>query len=307
MRRVHVLYLLTTLLLFAALLPSCEKEAREQGSEILINGEADLSEVSFSKQTTRILLLQGGNGKYTANIADSRIARLSVSHDTLRITGALEGDTYATILSGDFKKRLDVHIVVPELSVSQDEVHLFPRDESKFLNVSGGGDETALRIDDPDQILQVKWNGRTGIMEINALAEGDATLTVVAQDGKTRDIRVFVRCKGSVDDVGVYSTTSRSIYPVMSTVMSVMRPGVGVWLINNVNPYSSRRILKITPPVKNPKVGEVLTLNFSMRYPDEFANTSLSEGAQRLYVEDVRPEHVLLRGRGFKLLLPRER
>lgn len=306
MKRVHVLYLLTPLLLFAALLPSCEKEAREQGSEILINGEADLSEVSFSKQTTRILLLQGGNGKYTANIADSRIARLSVSRDTLRITGALEGDTYATILSGDFKKRLDVHIVVPELSVSQDEVYLFPRDESKFLNVSGGGDETALRIDDPDQILQVKWNGRTGIMEINALAEGDATLTVVAQDGKTRDIRVFVRCKGRVDEVGVYSTTSRSIYPVMSTVMSVMRPGVGVWLINNVNPYSSRRILKITPPVKNPKVGEVLTLNVSMRYPDEFANTSLSEGAQRLYVEEVRPEHVLLRGRGFKLLLPRE-
>lgn len=300
-------YYLVIASLVGVLLAACEKDAHERGTEININGEAQLAEVSFSKETTRTLILGGGNGKYTANVADSRIARVAVSHDTMRITGYLEGDTYATILSGDFKKRLDIHIVIPELSVSQEEVHLFPRDESKFLSVSGGGDETALEIDDPDQILQVKWNGRTGIMEINAHAEGDATITVVAQDGQKRAIKVLVRCKGSVDEVGVYGTTSRSIYPIMNTVMSVVRKGVGVWLINNVNPYSSRRILKITPPLVQPKVGEFVKLRFSMLYPDEFEHSGLTEGEQRMYVEEVRPEHVLLRGRGFKLLLPRER
>ncbi|MFC2413709.1 MAG: hypothetical protein ACFNQF_06835 [Bacteroides sp.] len=289
------------------LLAACEKHLKEEGREIEINGSEHLSEVAFSKLTTRTLLLSGGNGKYSASVADSRVASVKVSMDTMRITGHLEGETYATILSGDYKKRLDIRVVVPELSVSQDVVHLFPRDESKFLSVSGGGDETSLQINDPEQILQVNWNGRTGIMEINAIAEGDATITVVAQDGRKRDIQVVVRCKGTADEIGVYGTTSRTLYPIMNSVMMVQRPGVGVWLINNVNPYSSQRILKITPPVVQPKVGDVLTLTFGMRYPDEFTNSGLTEGKQQLIVEAVRSEHVLLRGHGFKLLIPYEK
>lgn len=58
----------------------------------------------MNKLTTRMILLQGGNGKYIANVADSKVAGVSISKDTLRINGILEGNTYATIISGDYKR-----------------------------------------------------------------------------------------------------------------------------------------------------------------------------------------------------------
>ena len=42
-------------------------------------------------------------------------------------------------------------MVVPELSISQNEITLFPRDESKFVSLNGGGDIADLKIDDPEQ------------------------------------------------------------------------------------------------------------------------------------------------------------
>ena len=49
-----------------------------------------------------------------------------MSKDTLRIKGILEGKTYAVIHSGDTKRRIDLNIAPPEVSVSQKEVRLFP-------------------------------------------------------------------------------------------------------------------------------------------------------------------------------------
>ena len=44
-----------------------------------------------------------------------------------------------------------------------------------------------------------------------------------------------------------------------------------------------------------------------MLYPDEFSSSGLKEGAQQLYVEEVREKDVVLRGRGYKFVIPYEK
>ena len=56
-------------------------------------GADDLKEVALNKLSTRTIILRGGTGKYTANVADSKIAGVAISKDTLRISGILEGRT----------------------------------------------------------------------------------------------------------------------------------------------------------------------------------------------------------------------
>lgn len=270
-------------------------------------GADDLKEVALNKLSTRTIILRGGTGKYTANVADSKIAGVAISKDTLRISGILEGQTYATIISGDFKRRVDINVVVPELSISQSEIRLFPRDESKFVSLNGGGDFAELQIEDPDKIMNAKWNAKTGILEIQAHYEGEAKIRVIAQDKKEKTLKVVVRCEGTADRVGVYSTTSRSIYTHMNTIMAVRRPGIGVWFCSGARPYTAKRVLKITPAVVNPVVGSHVNVTLSMTYPDEFSNSGLKEGQYKLFVEEVREHDAVLRGRGFKLVVPYER
>ena len=270
-------------------------------------GADDLKEVALNKLSTRTIILRGGTGKYTANVADSKIAGVAISKDTLRISGILEGQTYATIISGDFKRRVDINVVVPELSISQSEIRLFPRDESKFVSLNGGGDFAELQIEDPDKIMNAKWNAKTGILEIQAHYEGEAKIRVIAQDKKEKTLKVVVRCEGTAGRVGVYSTTSRSIYTHMNTIMAVRRPGIGVWFCSGARPYTAKRVLKITPAIVNPVVGSHVNVTLSMTYPDEFSNSGLKEGQYKLFVEEVREHDAVLRGRGFKLVVPYER
>ena len=270
-------------------------------------GADDLNEVALNKLSTRTIILRGGTGKYTANVADSKIAGVAISKDTLRISGILEGQTYATIISGDFKRRVDINVVVPELSISQSEIRLFPRDESKFVSLNGGGDFAELQIEDPDKIMNAKWNAKTGILEIQAHYEGEAKIRVIAQDKKEKTLKVVVRCEGTADRVGVYSTTSRSIYTHMNTIMAVRRPGIGVWFCSGARPYTAKRVLKITPAVVNPVVGSHVNVTLSMTYPDEFSNSGLKEGQYKLFVEEVREHDAVLRGQGFKLVIPYEK
>ena len=164
-----------------------------------------------------------------------------------------------------------------------------------------------ITIDDPDSILNTKWNAKTGILEIAAAYEGEANIKAIGEDGKFKTLKVTVRCSGSAQKVGVYGTTSRSIYQQMNTVMAVHRPGIGVWLMNGARPAAARRVLKIKPAIVAPKLGQKVEVNIGMNYPEEFSGTLLREGKHKLTVEEVREQNVVLRGRGFKLVLPYER
>ena len=285
---------------------ACDNDNKQEMKDIRL-GADDINEVSLNKLSTRTIILSGGTGKYTANVADSTIAGVNISKDTLRINGIWEGRTYATIISGDFKKRVEINVVVPELSISQSEIRLYPRDESKFVSLNGGGDIVDLKIEDPDKVMNAKWNAKTSILEIQAYYEGEAKIRIISQDKKEKTLKVVVRCEGTAGRVGIYGTTSHSLYEQMNTVMAVRRPGVGVWLCNGARPYFSKKVLKITPAVVNPVAGTHIDVSFSMLYPAEFANSGLKEGPHKLYVEEVREKDVVLRGRGFKFVIPYEK
>ena len=301
----HIFYY-ALLLCCSFVLFACDKDVNSELNYIRF-GEENLSEVSLNKLSTRMILLKGGTGKYTVNVADSKIASVNINKDTLRISGILEGNTYATIISGDIKKKLNINVVVPELSISQSEIRLFPRDESKFVSLNGGGDVATLKIDDPDKVINAKWNAKTNILEIQAFYEGEAKIKIISQDNKEKTLKVVVRCEGTASRVGIYGTTSHSLYEQMNTIMAVKRQGVGVWLCNGARPYFSQKSLKITPSVVNPVAGTQIELNFSMVYPEAFANTGIREGKQKLWVEEVRESTAVLRGRGFKIVIPYEK
>ena len=269
-------------------------------------GATDADSLSVSPQATRIVLLSGGTGKYAAYVADGTLAKVAINEDTLRITGQLTGKTVATIHSGDETRRIALHVEDREVSVSHQEVRLFPRDESRFISVNGGGKYADLEVLDPEGAITTKWNVKTNILEVDARYEGEAQVKIVPPEGKPTLLKVVVRCEGEVNRPGIYGTTSRSIFRQMNTLSVVHRKGVGVWLNNNAQPYGALRSLQVTPAIVNPKVGQHLSLNYTMRYPDEFRNSGLTEGQHTLIVEEVRQRYVVLRGKGHKLVLPFE-
>ena len=301
-QKLYLILLCACSILFVA----CDKDNSPEAKDIQLNGETP-NEVALTKLSTRMFLLTGGTGKYIAYVADSKVAGVNISKDTLRVNGIWEGTTYATIISGDKRQRIDIHVVAPEISISQSEIRLFPRDESKFVSLNGGGDIVDLKVDDPDKVMSVKWNAKTNILEIQAHYEGEAKIRVISQDKQEKTLKVTVRCEGTASRVGVYGTTSHSLYAQMNTVMAVRRPGVGVWLCNGARPYSSKKVVKITPAIVNPVVGTRIPVSLSMLYPDEFSSSGLKEGAQQLYVEEVREKDVVLRGRGYKFVIPYEK
>ncbi len=89
------------------------------------------------------------------------------------------------IHSGDTKRRIELNIAPPEVSVSQKEVRLFPRDESKFVSVNGGGELADLEVVDPDHVINAKWNAKTNILELEAFYEGEATVRIIPPTGKS--------------------------------------------------------------------------------------------------------------------------
>ena len=73
------------LLCCSFMLFACDKDNNQEVKDIRL-GVEDVNEVSLNKLSTRMILLTGGTGKYTVNVADSKIASASISKDTLRIS-----------------------------------------------------------------------------------------------------------------------------------------------------------------------------------------------------------------------------
>ena len=65
--------------------------------------------------------------------------------------------------------------------------------------------------------------------------------------------------------------------------------------------------MKIKPAIVNPVAGTYVDITLTMTYPNEFVDSGLKEGKYKLLVEEVRERDVVLRGRGFKLVIPYEK
>ncbi len=287
---------------------ACE-EHTEEYPEIRIGKEGGVDELRLNKFTEKRLLLSGGNGKFLVNIENAQIATAHISLDTLKIRGLLEGETFATIISHDRRVRLRIHVTFPELGVSHTTVQLRPKLISRLVSISGGGERTTLEENDPADVMDIKWDGSTGMLEIVPKYEGEAEVTAVSEDGKERKtIRVRIKPDGELTIPGWYTTCETQYYVKMNNKMIVKRKGGATWIIDSARPYGGKittydgSYMKIAP-ITNPVQGDSIDLNI-LRYSTPKNNPEIKVGIHRLYVEEVRESEVMLRGRGFKFLLP---
>ncbi len=290
-------------------LSACETQ-KEEYPDIRIGKEKAIHELSLNKQTEKRILVSGGNGKYIANVENAQIATAAMSLDTLKIKGMLEGETFVTIISHDKRMKLKINVTFPELGISHSTVELRPGFRSKFVSISGGGERSKLEENDPADIIDIKWDGSTGMLEINPKYEGEAEVTAISQDGKEKQvIHIKVRPEGELINYGWYSTSSSSYYMIFNNKMVVKRKGVGTWISNTARPNGEERAtydnsnIKIAP-VLSPVQGDSIDLNI-LHYVSKKPDIKI--GTHRLYVEEVRKSEVMLRGRGFKFLLPYEK
>lgn len=288
---------------------ACEKQ-EEEYPNIRIGKESPINELSLNKLTEKRLILSGGNGKYIVNVENAQIATAEISIDTLKVKGLLEGETFATILSHDKRVRLKINVTFPELGISHSSIQLRPKDISKFVSISGGGERVTLQENDPADVIDIKWDGSTGMLEITPKYEGEAQVTAISEDGKDqKTIHIKVKPDGELTVPGWYDTRNSSYYVMLNNRMVVKRKGVGTWIVDSARPYGGRITtydgshIKIAPIV-NPVQGDSIDLNV-LDYTA--THGKIKKGLHRLYVEEVRDSEVVLRGRGYKFLLPYER
>lgn len=301
-------HIITNLLIVFAGLMSCETTHKEEYPAIKIGkSDASLKEISINKLTERKIILSGGNQKFSANVADSKLAQVSVNKDTLKIKGLFEGETFATIISHDRVAQLKINVIPQEISISQDYILLHPRDESKFVSLTGGGDIVDLKVDDPYEILNVKWNGKTHILEINALHEGEATITASSKSVASKTLKVEVRSEGKLDKFGYYSSYSRTLSHTEPKLV-VKRTGVGTWFTNSTMPYgvndgfNQRSSVRIGV-IPNPQKGQNTEIDIkSLPYATSF---SIGTGKYPVLIEEVRDTAFVARGKGFKFVIPK--
>lgn len=271
-------------------------------------GKEDVREVVLHRQSARQIILEGGNGKYHANIADSKIADLTLRQDTLTIKALLEGETFATVLSHDQQARIAIKVSYPELSFSTDSIRLYPKDQSKFVSLFGGDPYVQIIRQDPDDILDVKWDASTHLLEINAHYEGQAEIIARTQAGDEQRLKVLVKAEDEPQDWGIYSTGNRYFGQAHSITnrMIVHRPTQGIWISSVANPNGgfaftySGTVLKIAPIVA-PQVGSYVDVRIEKLIgPD----VGIAAGTYKAYVEKVTEEGVMLRSARHKFYLP---
>lgn len=298
-----------TLFLFLTLvsLTACSPTVFEEPSPLRI-GREDVREIVLHRLSNRQIILEGGNGKYKANVADSRIASLKLRQDTLTVAALFEGETFAMVTSHDQEVRVDIKVVYPQLKFSTDSIRLFPTDQSKFVSLFGGDPYVKLLEDDPDEIIDIKWDGTTHLLEINAHYEGEARVIAQTQTGEQKTLKICVKAEDEPVHWGIYGTGYRYLSNSLSinNMMVVHRPQVGIWISSVANPHGgfaftyAGTVLKIAPIVR-PQVGSYVDVEVTKLTGPEVA---IAAGAYRAYVEKVTEQGVLLRHRRFKFFLP---
>lgn len=304
-------YYWLSILFLTSIFYSCEKEVAASLSPLKIgSGEATLDAVSIQVLSERDILLQGGNGKYKANIEDSRIATAKVVGDTLRVKGLTVGETFIRVVSHNQQQRVELKVETAVPHFSQKVIRVYPDRKvvRKFVSLTGGDEFTSLEVVDPDDILEVKWNGKSDLLEIKAFYEGDALIKASTPNGQVTELKVEVRVEDEPQKVGVYHTSGRYVNNnvALNGVLVVQRENRGVWISNTASPYVGNVVYTGSciqfDPIKDPVEGKYIELSVQ-----SFAGpAAIPAGKYRVLVEKIKGNLVQLRSNRYKFLLPYE-
>ncbi len=290
----------------------CEDE-NETFPDIQIGQNINMDELYLNKNTEKKILLSGGNGKYIVNIEDSRIASASISMDTLKVSGLYEGETFATILSHDKKKKLKICITYPELSISHTSINLVPKEISRYISITGGGELVNLQKEDPAGVVDIKWDYSTGILELYPNYEGKASITAISQNGsEKKTIQIKVKPKGELHVPGWYTTREQSYYSIINNRMIVKSKKKGIWIFDSTHPNGERGGgytpkepgVMLIAPISTPVLGDSLEIEVVKNTFPKKEENNITVGKHHLLVDEINETNIQLLGKGMKLLLP---
>lgn len=198
---------------------NCKKTSVLKFEKLKIgSGTESLDKIYINKQSTRDIMLFGGNKNYSVAVEKSDLVSMKIYDDTLRVKGLFEGVTFATVASADEQKRIEIHVIPQSIFFSQDTVYIYPGygvdDQNTQIKLTGGGEAPILKIHDTDNIISVKWDAKSNYLKIISYKEGVAYITALSQDGtQSQKLVVIVRAEDA-DSVytkrGIYKTTNRT-------------------------------------------------------------------------------------------------
>lgn len=291
-------------------LSSCKKSDGPGGStlsEIKV-GETNLAEISIDKDTSKDILLSGGNGKFAVAVVDSRILQATIDGTYLKLKGLAYGETTILLRSHDLKKEIKVKVERPDISLAESEVTIQPNAE-KDIKISGGGDDATLEVQNDEEAIDYTWDAKTSQLKIKTKSEGEATLTFKVKDSSkpAKTLKVVVKASNDVTkQVGLYATTSSELKPFFPTVFYAHRAGKRVWISSNTNPTSGRDNAKriYIKPIQNPVKGSKIEAEFEFIYLG--TTYEGKTGKHNVIVEEVHTAEglVTLRAKGFKVVMP---
>lgn len=298
MKQLYTYIALILLISFTA----CERDEMNL-PEIKI-GDGNQTEIKVDKTTTIDLELSGGNGKFTATVADVKIATTKIEGKYLKITGVNYGETKVIITSHDKKRELTIKVERPDFNLSETDVTLYPGETERIIKITGGGDDAEIKVEDPEEALTYKWDAKSNNLILTAKHEGEIKVKFISKDDKpAKELMIKIKAEDPEkysEKIGLYNTTSKSLFPVMQTVLNAYRQGKMVWIANSTRftyPQKSVQMKPVTSPQKGKKVSVNLVFTNLDKYP---SNT------YELIVEDVLTDKglVVLRGKGFKIVTP---
>lgn len=285
-------------------LSACSKDEPKvvEYAEITV-GEHNEGEVALDKNNTLSLKLSGGNGKFTATAENPKVLEAKIDGEYLILRGINYGETVVSLRSHDRRRTLKVRVERPALHLTDNVITLKPGEVRKDITVRGGGDDADYEVLNPEHAIDARWVAGSGVLELSARHEGEATIVFKTKDGKPNvEMKVIVKAENNVSDqVGFYTTRSTTLQPYFNMPLYAYRPGKMVWLSSSTDLSNLAKQRVWLPTIKNPVKGERVTLKVSFLNVDEFTS-----GEYPLIIEEVQTadELVTLRGAGFKIVAP---
>ncbi|WP_405372504.1 pilus assembly protein N-terminal domain-containing protein [Phocaeicola sp.] len=208
-----IVHLYMGLMLFASCaLYACSEDETptypEENDE-LVEVPGDKAEISVNtekleviKEQTKTLEITEGAGDYRVSVLDSDIAEASLEGNVITVTGVAQGETEILISDkdGGYKNvKIDVYLtdnLVPEKS----ELNIslpFGKPSSVSLNIAeGNGGYTAVSSN--ESIIVVKIDeAYPNTVVVNAVAEGEAEITITDSHGLSAKVSVVVTISDS--------------------------------------------------------------------------------------------------------------
>ncbi len=182
---------------FVLLMSSCEEE------NYLEEYVVSKTEKEITVGQIEQIKITAGNGKYTCSSSNSKIAKVNLTNNTVKITALSKGVTEIKIKDVISKEVKIVKVTVFDtLKLDTNSVHLEETKKGYFKIISGSG-HYQIKNNNVNVISIDKSNS---YIYITAKSKGTATITI--QDTKTQQIKtVYVTVIAKIPDLDINKTS----------------------------------------------------------------------------------------------------